>query len=69
MVSLIGLAKGPAIIARHAKVSLTTVIGILTKLEKRKLVRKIKHDKNTICKSNLPRIIRHFKNIPPNHSL
>lgn len=69
MLSIPGMAKSVALISRHAKIPTMTIVYCLKKLEKRNLVRKIKRGKRIIWKSNLPRIIRHFKNIPPNHLL
>jgi len=69
MLTLTKMAKSVAMISRHSQVPTMTVVYCLKKLEARKLVRKIRNEKRVAWKSNLPRIVRHFKNIPPDQLL
>ncbi len=65
MLSLTKMAKSPAIISRHTKISKNTVSYTLKKLYERGLVRKIiQKNKRIDWKSNLPSIITYIRTLP-----
>lgn len=63
--TLEGMAKNEAQISRHTKLPKTTVAYALKNLYARKFLRRIiRENGRSAWKSELPRILRYFKNYP-----